>query len=168
MKLAKHLLVGLIALAALVLNPWFGVTATRFEFGADEMRTAVEGTWQLTVSPPGEAPHTVTFTITQGSKEVDRHAARELIRSAHACGDRSLVREAAACMEATRMPLQVSRTEKPTQGELTVYGTTFKSAQLDLTNVGEHTPWLYAQLAPDGSVLAVNSYGLRATLVRQR
>ncbi len=166
MKLAKRLLVGMIALAALVLNPWFGLTATNFQFGADELRTAVEGTWQLT--PPGDAPHVLTFTIAQGSEALDQHVSRELIRSAHACGDRSLVRTAAACLEITRMPLQVSRTEKPTQGELTVYGTTFKYARLELTNVGERTPWLYAELAPDGSVTSADSYGVRAKLVRQR
>ena len=155
---------GTVALAALVLNPMCGVFSGP-DFGAEELRAAVEGTWRLTVATGDGAERTVTFALVQGAKAVHADGSRTLVRSAAACGTRSLVRTAGACMDLTRMPVEVAllvdgeRRPQPEPGELMVIGTRFDHGKLsfevaDLRVTATITPrgeaLGAASLAPDG------------------
>jgi len=150
------LVIGLVVLGVLVLNPWFGLTATRFDYGAAELRAAVEGRWQLTISAAHQPTRVVTFTVAQG-REVEQSAARGLVRSAAACGTRSLVKSAEACMDVTRMPLELKlasgEVDGELRGELSVYGTAFRAAAITVMRGGAR--WLEAKISREGSASEV-------------
>ena len=164
----------MIGLAALVLNPVFGVLAGP-SFGADELRAAVEGTWRLTVRGDDGAARTVTFRLAQGSEVEGEHAsAHALVRPAAACGRRTLVKSAGACLDSTRMPLEVTlladggQRREAEGGELRVMGTQFDHALLSV-RVAELE--VSASVTPAGEVQSVSSSGdagqqLPSTLVR--
>jgi hypothetical protein len=172
----KLAVVAAVAVAVLVLSPWsawFGDDA--FDYGLPEVRAAVEGTWQLTVSPPGGPAHTTTFTLAQGRDVAQTHAARALVQPAAACGTRSLVRPAGACVDMTTMPLdiQVAGAPKPEaeQGLFLVFGTTFRSGELHVALDGVTVS---AMISPRGTVERATVHapqavdGQPATLVRIR
>lgn len=170
----RVLVFTVVGLAALVLNPVFGVLGGP-RFGAEELRAAVEGTWRLTVRGEGGAAQTLTFRLAQ-SREVEggQASARSLIRPAAACGRRTLVRTAGACRNTTRMPLEViwiaDREERrPAEtGELMVVGETFDWADLEVRVADLRVS---ARVTPAGEVRSVSSLGdagreLPSTLVR--
>lgn len=99
-----------LGMAALILNPWFGVTqGVHYEYGAPEMRAAIEGTWRLTLTPNGEPPREIVFRVAQGAAASQLHASRHaLVRAAAACGHRALVRTAGACLDTSEMPLEIT------------------------------------------------------------
>lgn len=170
----QWIVTGAVAVAVLVLNPVSGVLSGP-RFGAAELRAAVEGTWRLTVEGQGGENQTVTFRLAQGTAADLRQArAPGLVREAAACGGRSLVRSAGACMDETRMPLEVTliaeggeqRRTKP--GEFRAAGDEFRGGELEVA-VAEVQ--LRARVAPGGEVQWVSSYGaagkpLPSTLVR--
>ena len=156
----KWLVLAGIGLAVLVLNPWFGVTGYRY--GAPEMRAAIEGTWRLTITSDDAPPVERTFTIEQAATDPSEvvpaetpaapHASRGWIRRASACGSRSLVRSAHACMDVTRMPLDVKIAggSKVLHAEFFVVGTSFSRGGLELV---ADDYWLDAGIAPNGDVV---------------
>jgi hypothetical protein len=102
-----------VALAAFFVNPFFACVAEdEFQYGAPEMRAAVEGTWDLTLSFSDGETQTVTLAIAQGSSapgaQSSRGSGRGLVREAAACGTRTLVKSAGACSSSSEMPLAVS------------------------------------------------------------
>jgi|GEM_PF-2854643 len=150
----KLTVVAVIAVGVLVLSPWsawFGDLG--FDYGLPEVRAAVEGTWQLTAPSPGGAASTVTFTIAQGRDPAQTHAARALVRSAAACGSRSFVRPASACIDATYMPLEVQLAGAPKPlsepGMFIVVGTSFHDGELHVPLDGVS---LSAMVTPRGTV----------------
>jgi hypothetical protein len=122
----RTLVAGLLAAAAFVLNP-AGCSGPTFHFGAQDVAKAVAGTW--TVTRGGKSQ---TFFLEPVS--VERHSAREsLVPSAHACGTRSLMAEAGACTDTSRMVFDVLYADsKDLQGtaRVEVYGTTFARAHV--------------------------------------
>src|SRR5262245_26724183 len=114
--MAKKLVAVMLGLAVAILNPLAACSLLGgFDFGAKEMRAAVEGTWTVT-SPAGEDAPAVAYTITirQGTgAERKPSAAGGLVAPAAACGDRSFVATAAACLDTSRMPLDVQIVEGP-------------------------------------------------------
>src|SRR5512140_605696 len=95
-----------IGLAVLSLSPvaiWWSVTP-HYDYGDTELRAAVEGTWQLTTT----TGRNLTFTIRQAKETERTHASRGLVQSAAACGHRTLVRSAEACMDVSEMPLVIA------------------------------------------------------------
>jgi hypothetical protein len=151
-----------VGLAVLVLSPMIDLVP-RPNFGADELRAAVEGTWRLTVRDENGAEGTVTFRLAQGSEVEGEHAsAHTLIRPAAACGRRTLVRSAGACKDITRMPLEVTliadggERRQAGAGEITVVGTTF--AEADLRVRVPHV-WVSASVTPAGEARSVSSSG---------
>jgi hypothetical protein len=161
-RFIKLSVVTVIALGVLVLNPVFGVlSGPDYEFGAAELRAAVEGTWQLTIAAPGAPQRTITFTLAQGAEPAEPHAAWHLVRPAAACGSRSLVKTAGACGDLTNMPLEVTviaggvPQQHPLQGRFMVDGTRFHSGDLRV-DVGGVS--LLATLTSAGDVLSVSSY----------
>jgi len=80
----------------------------------------------------------------------------QLIRSAYACGTRTLVRGAAACAALTQMPLAVSYVSgeaafasEPMSGVFTVGGLTFGPGELEL-KIGPYQ--ILTQVRADGSL----------------
>lgn len=103
----------LIAAAVFFLNPSFGcVEEPEFQYGAEEMRAAIEGTWDLTLSYSDGQEQVLTVAIAQGggvpTAQATPGGGRDLIRSAAACGTRTLVKSASACSSSTEMPLTVT------------------------------------------------------------
>lgn len=126
-----------LGIAALILNPWFGATSG-FDYGAPEMRAAIEGTWRLTLTPNGEPRREITFRIAQGAAASQPHASSHaLVRAAAACGHRSLVRTAGACLDVSDMPLEITVLARGTpegnvtRGEFRVMATRFVAGYLD-------------------------------------
>lgn len=110
--------VGLLAasfLAVLVLNPAYltgCVTTTnsaKYRFTEAELASLVEGvyTGQVLLDDGGKGQ--LTLTIKQSSSAYEPFAMWRLgelpVQSAMACGERTLVKGAAACISTTRMPL---------------------------------------------------------------
>jgi len=155
-----------VLLLAFFLNPGFacGPAEPEFQYGVEEMRAAVEGTWSVSFVPAGEREERqVTVKVTQGSQAVAAVTparARRLIRPAHACGSRTLVKSASACLDSTYMPLEVTFVAGDAafataamSGSLTVLGTTFTeaAAALIVIRLGGYT--LSGQITPHGMVL---------------
>jgi hypothetical protein len=161
-RFVKRTVITAVALAVLVLNPVFGLLSG-YDFGAPELRAAVEGTWQLTIASPDAPPRTVTFTLAQGAEAPDVHAARarSLVRPAAACGRRSLVKAASACRDSTELSLDVTTIAdgkpqpRPGRGVFVVSGTRFHSGALRI-DVGGVS--LEATLTPTGEVVSASGY----------
>lgn len=142
--MTKKLAALVLGLAALVLDPFFACSAVApgFEFGADEMRAAVEGTWTITVPAGGKDAPAVAYQVVIAQRaSVARLDEHSLVAPAAACGTRSLVRTAGACLDATKMPLDVQivkgpATAAPSKGELVVYGKRFRNGRIELTLAG--------------------------------
>jgi hypothetical protein len=154
-----------LGLAALVLNPvaacsMFEDRPAVFEFGEEEVRVAIEGTWTITVpaTEPGTPPLAYTVVITQSTSPVaQRSAPRSLVASAVACSDRTLVRSASACGDSTTVPVEVQLVNAPSsndrgRGQLVIWGTRFGSGHLS-TPVGSHH--LLADISARGEATAV-------------
>jgi hypothetical protein len=157
----KVMLAVTLGLTALVLNPWFGVTSG-YDYGAPEMRAAIEGTWRLTVTPNDGPRREITFRIAQGAEPKQPHASSHaLVRSAAACGSRSLVRNAEACMDTSEMPLEITvldggtpeRDARPAR--FAVMGTTFTHGQLEAQIADVFVTGL---VAPNGETTDVTAY----------
>src|SRR4051795_12742072 len=73
----------------------------QFQYGAAEMRAAVEGDWSLTITPDGGTAMQVTVHVEEAPTALGPTAARwpsrGFVRAAHACGTRTLVKSAGAC-----------------------------------------------------------------------
>jgi len=152
---------------AFFLNPGFacGPADPEFQYGADEMRAAAEGTWFLSFLPAGETEaRQVTVKVTQSSKRVASLTSpgrSRLIRPAHACGSRTLLKSASACGDSTLMPLDVtfvdgdaSLEKAEMSGLFVVDGLTFtNTASGEISfKLGGYT--VGGRITPDGTVLA--------------
>lgn len=160
----KHALLIAIGIASLVLNPFFGCDGDEeFRFGADEMRSAIEGTWKLTVPASGGTPaHELVLSISQAAAPTQQQSRRPgLVADAAACTQRSLVRSAGACGDESEMPLEVTLLAGGlAKGMFRVVGTRFTRGYLDL-EIGEH--FLRAMVAPTGAVSDVRTDASGAT-----
>src|SRR6185369_9810377 len=127
------------------LNPNVGCGSDepQFQFGAAEMRGAVEGDWSFTITPSGGGATHVTVHIAQAAAVVDgstaRTPGRTVLRAAYACGGRTLVRSAGACIDVSEMPLTVSVVSgdpvfsgAAMSGTFRVYGLSFAFGDLEL------------------------------------
>lgn len=136
--------------AVLILDPmglWDdAIGKPTFDYSEADMRQAVEGSWELTLTrqldgKPREA-RTVRFTIVQATKQFEQlgQRSRGLVRSANACGSRTLVRSAAACIPTSSMPLELVALDASStkmHGQLMVIGASWFEARLDLRLGGE-------------------------------
>jgi hypothetical protein len=154
-------LMWIVPIAFFFLNPNVGCGSDepQFQFGAAEMRAAVEGDWSFTITPSGGAAAQVTVNIDQSAAAVDGSTARApgrgLLRAAYACGGRTLVKSAGACIDVTGMPLTVSYVAGDSafsgatmSGTFSVYGLSFASGDLELV-IGPYR--ILAQVNADGS-----------------
>jgi hypothetical protein len=169
-------LASVLGLAAFLLNPNLACSGLgeedKFQYGAAEMKAAVEGVWEAKVAYAGESAE-FRFQVAQAtSVQTAAHGAKRLspregwVQSAHACSDRSLIASAAACESSSSMPLTASyvsgdtklgsmtlwATEaelKPTTGVFSVFSLVMASGYLSV-HLAEVA--LSATVAPDGGV----------------
>lgn len=174
----RHL-TWLIPVGLFFLNPGFacGTSEPAFQYGAPELRAAVEGDWALTITPQGGAPTQMTVHVVQGSgasASVAPPSPGGLVRTAYACGTRTLVRSAAACIDVSQMPLAVSYVagdpalaSAPMSGTFNVYGLLFTSGDLELM-IGTYQ--VLMQVKADGSLVDphLGPLGTTGTLVVTR
>jgi hypothetical protein len=158
-----------IPVALFFLNPSFacGPTEPEFRYGATEMRAAVEGNWSFTIMPDGASgPVQVTVMVGQATAAPGQQAqapARGLVRAAYACGSRTLVKSASACIDVSTMPLAVtyvlgdaSFASVPMSGTFEVMGTEFQTAASTMLELVLGEYHVHAQVGPTGNV--VNPY----------
>ncbi len=156
----------LVPVTAFFLNPSLACVGTdqpQFQYGAAEMQAAIAGNWTFTIAPNGATATAVTLQFDEASNvpgATAQAAGRSLIRAAHACGTRTLVKSAGACTDDTSMPLAVTFVSGETSlmnavlsGVFRVSGTTFQGGLLEVM-IGSYQ--IEASLLPDGTV--VNSY----------
>jgi hypothetical protein len=154
----------LVPVAFFFLNPGLacGPPEPQYEYGAAEMRAAVEGNWSFTIMPDGASgPIQVSVKVEQAATAPAPHArapGRAFVRAAYACGSRTLVKSAGACSDSSEMPLTVTFVSGDAtfstatlSGVFKVYGTQFTSpveTDLELTLGGY---MIRLQVGPDGS-----------------
>jgi hypothetical protein len=143
------------------LNPGFacGPGEAEYQYGAAEMRAAIEGEWALTITPTGGAAEDYVVTLKQATSATASASGprtRSLVRAAHACGNRTLFASANACVDSTDMPLTVALgagsppvTGTPT-ASFNVRSLTFTQGELYLT-LGERR--VTASVKADGTVI---------------
>jgi hypothetical protein len=145
----------LIVPAIVILDPLGACGDGSYKYGDSELRAAVEGHWHAVVKG-----HEYDLTITQAT-DADLVRARQhgWVRSAGACGHRSLVREAAACVDSTTMPLLVADGEgRLAEGTFRVAGLEFGDGFLEVaTRDGSLS--IDAIVDPTGHARAVNATG---------
>jgi hypothetical protein len=134
-RLLRKLVVGVVAAAVFLITPYFLYDRLfGYQFGESQMRSAIEGTWTLEVTQAGATTRSLSFTIEQASAPT--HSSREgtWLRSAAACGRRSFIRNAEACMDTSEMQLKLVAVGggKLGSGLLRVDGKSFRRGYLDL------------------------------------
>ena len=155
------------ALLAFVVNPGFGC-GEDFSFGENEMRQAVEGTYDLGL--PGDATPRATFTLRFGNSDLSA------VQQAH-CSNRTFVASAGACSPSSSMSLvgdvvggAASYQGKQVNGYFNVYGYQYQGGSLHI--VFEHGPRVTARVTSMNELADVTvTEGMApqpATLVRKR
>jgi hypothetical protein len=169
-----------VPIAVFFLNPTFacGPAEPQYQYGAAEMRAAVEGNWSFTITPQGGPAAQVTVHLSQSATvpaATSGRLKRMYVRSAYACGSRTLVKSAGACIDESIMPLDVTYVSGDASlgtilsGTFMVPGTTFDYGSLTLT-VGPYH--VNSDVNSDGSLGFSNAFlgsgGATATLTVSR
>jgi len=153
----RKLLVAVIAVAVFLITPYFLLNPP-YWFGEAELRAAVEDTWTLELVPDEGPRERFAFKIEQARSAP--HAARDRgwIRPASACGHRTFIRSAEACLDGSELALTLTALgrHRPAslRGSFHVTGTTFKTGRLQLAIDGLA---VRARISPAGEVLEVNA-----------
>jgi hypothetical protein len=169
----RRLLLSL-AVLAFFINPGIACSSSdedSFAFGEADMQAAVEGQWQLGWTAPDGTQGTVTVQVAEAGAPSDGGAAvmrpagqrRGLIRAAAACGSRTFVKAAGACIDSSRMDLRVAYVSGdskyqivPLSGSFNVGGLSFESGHMLLT-LDQTT--VTVTIRPDGRVLMTSGFG---------
>ena len=164
-----------VPIAVFFLNPSFACSdEPEFQYGAAEMRAAVEGDWSFTITPDGGDATQVAVHVDQAATAPSTAARAALVRAAHACGTRTLVKGAGACIDISQMPLAVSYVSGDTafssatlSGMFTVSGLVFGSGDLDL-RIGPYQ--ILSRVSTDGSLAdtRLGPLGAPGTLIAAR
>jgi hypothetical protein len=158
----------LVPIAFFFLNPNLGCVGPdepQFQYGASEMQAAIAGTWTFTIMPNGATATAVTVQIDEAETvpgATAQASGRSLIRVAHACGSRTLVKSAGACTDTSSMPLAItfvsgdpSLMNAQLSGDFIVSGTTFQSGDLE---VFVDSYQISASVLRDGTVMNTSLY----------
>jgi hypothetical protein len=146
-----HYVIGLFLL---VVDPMFACMPYQehFTFGIDDIEPALEGTWYATWTRDGHR-HTLRFRLrVEGPPR--QATTQGFVRSAAACGTRTLVRSASACPTMTFIPLEVTpldSTEGTFEALLYIGGYSFDGAVLNLW-LGETNAQASAAISANGEV----------------
>jgi hypothetical protein len=158
-----------IAGVAFVVNPLFAchvVHLDDYEFGEKEMRTAVEGNYELVMKPARGPRQTMTFQLRQKGA-ANRHSSTSWITTAAACDHRTFVASAEACLDTSEMELEflaVHGDLAPKNAGFQVIGIHFDRGTLHF-DVGDD--YVVAHIGPTGAILDVTLGSGTATLVRK-
>jgi hypothetical protein len=99
---------------------------------------------------------TITLVAKQATAAKQSARERGLVNTAAACGSRSFVRQAAACTDSTRMPLElVADGHKIDEAAFEVHGTTFSGGFFRFTIDGAS---INAEVDPSGKASRVFMY----------
>lgn len=169
-----------VAVGVLVLDPMNFFGGPDWQYGEAEMRAAVEGTWELSVTDHKKQQKKWVLAIKQSDKA--ERAERGLVKSAAACGGRTFVRSAHACSATSQMPIEITVLEGdkvPVSGRFYVEGETFTAGGLDV-HLGKDpmdfrnlVASATARIDPGGKVVdlyasTVGSEAYKASLVRTK
>lgn len=149
-----------------------------YQYGASELRAAVEGTWDFTLTTPEGQSAEFSVELRQGGAPAQtstgprRSRSRQAfgLREAHACGTRSFIATAEACIDMAEMPLGVRFVEGDRKlgsaviwqdsvagfadaGTYRVYSLVFSQGTLSV-QLGDLN--VEAEVASDGRVLAAH------------
>lgn len=158
--MVRKLVVAAVAVAVFLITPYFLYEQhIAFHFGAAEMRAAVQGTWRLELAPAAGPSRSIAFTMDQAASPASSERERAWIRPASACGHRTLVRSAEACLDSTDMQLTLvavggARSLAPT-AKLRVIGKRFERGELELEVEGS---LVTARISSAGAVLDVHNF----------
>jgi SH3-like domain-containing protein len=157
----RKLVVAAVAVAVFLITPYvLYQRVTAFDFGEAEMRRAVEGTWTVELTTAEGARRSLTLEIEQARSAARVEREHGWIRSAAACGSRTFIRSADACMDKSEMELKLTATgdDRPAslRGRLIVVTKSFQRGQLEL-ELDDRS--LGAQISRTGDVLEVFPYG---------
>jgi len=144
----RTVVLGTVLLAILALNPVFGCLANRFQYTEADMKRVIEGHWKLTVET-----RELDMKIRE-SGSLKRHASSGFVNSVSACGTRSFVNTADACVDDSAMDVDVVIAGVTNQGTFRVFGTTFERGTLEVEVGGL---WLDAHFDATGHVLDVRA-----------
>jgi hypothetical protein len=151
----RRLIQFAVAAATLILNPFFACSEqVSFSFGLPQIEAALAGTWEARWTH-GDQRESVTFRVTAARAE--RSSARGLISAAAACSKRTLVRSAHACLDITKVPLDVSAVDDSRHamtGDLRIVGTTFRDGDITFA-IDDVT--LRARISATGEVTQVDT-----------
>jgi hypothetical protein len=121
----RTFLVVTVLIAVVALNPMFG--CDQFTFNETDMKRVIEGHWKLTLEK-----RDLDMTIRE-SRTAKRHASRDgIFNSAEACGTRSFVNTADACVDDTEMTVDVAIGTAVNHGTFRVFGTSFERGTLEV------------------------------------
>jgi hypothetical protein len=163
-----------LALLAFFLNPGLACTdEPQFQYGEAEMKAAAEGTWVITLGNPSNDQITVQVVESSKAQADQIRAARGsregFISSAFACGNRTFVASAHACIDESTMPLDVVFVSGPDtfkdasmSGGLAVHSLVFSQGDFYLY-LGSLS--VFASIAPDGTVNTLSGGSNAASLV---
>jgi hypothetical protein len=146
-----------------LLNPNLACDAgDQFQYSEADMRAAVEGTWLVNFTASDGTPTQVTLRIDEGSGSPTSLRPGGLVRSAYACGSRTFVKSAAACVDASEMPLAITfvagdgaYASATWSGNFVVPSTVFTLGLLSL-NLGDLR--VQANVLPDGRAESATMY----------
>jgi hypothetical protein len=168
-----------LALLAFFLNPGIACVSSDdpdFKYGEAEMKAAVEGTWVLTLRSTDGTLSETTLQIAETSKAQAMMSPpgpgshrTGVIRSAAACGTRTFVKSAGACIDMSEMPLDVTFVSGDPRfqgtalsGNLRITSLVFSQGTLNL-GLGGVSVW--ASVAPDGTTSLPGGGTMDATVV---
>ena len=165
-----------LGLLGFLLNPGFACSPADdqgFTYGEEDMLATVQGAWRVTIDK-GQGPRSFTLQIDQSETALARleTTGGSLIRSAHACGSRTFVKGAAACLDISTMPLSIAFTEGDDAYKDFAYSGIFSVASLHFTqgqlslNFGED--WIYATLPPGGTSATISSSSISGVITMER
>jgi hypothetical protein len=173
MRFSRPGLLGVLGLSVFLFNP--AACEPDFDYGAEEMTAAVEGTWRVSVQPTSGPAYDFTLRLQQASAvaRAGGDAAPSLVgRTALACGKRTLIKGAGACLTATEMPLAGQVLEgpdalktAPVNGILTVLSRTFTNAALGF-EVGSYVVNGRLSSTGEASHLQASNPGDTVTMIR--
>jgi hypothetical protein len=173
-RMLRGLVVVVVGVAVFLVTPYFVYDRLlTFQFGEAEMRAAVEGTWIVELMPKARPARSITLTIEQSGASAHSSRERRWVRAASACGHRSFIRNAEACLDSSDMELKLiavgGDASSKLSGKLSVSGTRFDRGRLELQIDDSHVS---ATISSTGEVLDISMYDVprydaRTTISRQ-
>jgi hypothetical protein len=168
----RRLIVSLAVLTFFV-NPGIacGPDDPEFQYGEADMRATVEGNWRVAWTNPDGSSYELSLAIREGAASLGggtqvllpRQPRARLVRTASACGTRTFVRSAGACIDASQMPVEVAYVSGDPAYQTAVMSGTFNVAGLSFVygqlSLGLGGLTVNATIERNGTVTSAGGYG---------